>query len=88
MDNNNGFDELEFKSWTRKIDAIYSSVIKAQECYFGLESKEKILAVREKQKSHAKDSKKALSNIDPNKVAEVSNFFSCNGIRFISIFSL
>ncbi|XP_055841364.1 kinesin-like protein KIF18A [Episyrphus balteatus] len=55
------YDESELQCWYRKIDAVYSSVIKAQEYYYGMQSKEKILKFRCRLKEKREKFKKILT---------------------------
>ncbi|XP_055914220.1 kinesin-like protein KIF18A [Eupeodes corollae] len=55
------YDESELQCWYRKIDAVYSSVITAQEYFYGMQSKEKIIKFRCRIKEKTEKFKKILT---------------------------
>lgn len=67
----NPYDDSELQCWFQKIDAIYSSVIKSQEYYYGMQSKEKILRFRSRLKEKAEECKKILT-LDKATIQDVS----------------
>lgn len=77
IDNNNsdkaGWNDLmsQFDTWKGKLDATYKDVIVAQENYYRMSSKEKLLKLRTKLKEAA-DHKRKLFNIDGDSLKRVS----------------
>lgn len=76
--NNNNSDKIgwndlmsEFDTWKEKLDATYKDVIVAQENYYKMSSKEKLLKLRTKLKEAA-DHKRKLFNIDGDSLKRVS----------------
>lgn len=65
-----GFDMQELKPWYSRIDAIYSSVIKLQQCVIGLRSKIQTLSYRQTLKKDFEQLRKAVTQ-DQRLIQEV-----------------
>ncbi|KAH8302228.1 hypothetical protein KR044_004260 [Drosophila immigrans] len=59
--NENNFDPLELKPWYSKIDAVYSTVTKLQQCVIGIRSKIQSLSYRQKLKKDFEQLRKVLT---------------------------
>lgn len=91
VNNNVHNDELlaQVESWRPKIDKIYNDIRTAQENYYTMSSKEKLLKLRTKYKEYTEHNRK-MFNIDGDFMKRVSKFkhhsfrFSLSNFNFFS----
>lgn len=83
--NNSDILMAQADEWKLKIDEIYNDIRTAQENYYTMSSKEKLLKLRTKYKEYTEHNRKKF-NIDGEFMKRVSkfNFFSCH--LFVSCF--